>query len=318
MKRALVVSSSFAVAFVAVTLHAAPAFAGDIFAIVTITNNSGTDFCVPDGDASVDGQWNPQGSSGGPLATSDGSPAKVLGHHQKMVFGSKANGGIWPSGTGGSLTIPLQPIPTQGACTNGTVSANFTWSAPWSYFNGYGGNCDGETSISQPNGFGTPFSTRRNSISTDGSSTLLVQFEIDGPGPTPMVASELVTGQSLARGTSSNHVTSADGSTTLWMADDGSIYVYDQNNGATWSNHEYTGVLASLGTDGNFVVRDVNDQVVWSTGTSGYPQDFLLVGPGVASVGEWVTSCFGAGFLRHCVNYENSLFTMQTVQAVNQ
>lgn len=319
MKRALAISSSFAVAFTAATFHASPAFAGDIFAVIWITNNTNTDFCIPDGNAHVDGVWNPQGTAGGVLATSDGSPARVLGHGQAMSFGSKANGGIWPSGTGGSLTIPLQPMPANGTCPNGTTSANFSWSAPWSYFNGAGGSCDAETSISQPDGYPTTYSTRLLSSSTDGSSTFLARFEIDDSRPAgPTIAGDLLIGQSMPRSTAHNHVTSTDGSTTLSLADDGSLYLYDHNNGASWSNHNYTGVLAMMGSDGNFVVFDLNDRVVWSSGTSGHPRAFLGVTPALATIGEMNTICVPSGNFKRCTQYETSLYTMQAVLGVNQ
>jgi hypothetical protein len=128
-----------------------------ICAEIVVDNTTDSQFSI---SASVDGTW----------VT---APPGTLNTNQTIQFLSCSNGGLLPTGTGGSLTIS----------TVGTL----TWSAPWSVANGLGGSCDGHTNDAEGNIFpGGTLNTGNFSMGPGGPGgewTCLFRFSV-----TPYIA----------------------------------------------------------------------------------------------------------------------------------
>jgi hypothetical protein len=103
------------------------AVADQICAEIFVSNETDSQFST---SGSADGEWHSIfcGAQCG-IANPDGSPPSTLPPHKTIIFASCSNGGLFPSGTGGSLNISNPNVGT------------LTWSAPWSLANGLGGSC---------------------------------------------------------------------------------------------------------------------------------------------------------------------------------
>jgi RHS repeat-associated protein len=92
------------------------------------------------------------------------------------------------------------------------------------------------------------------------------------------VGSSLFAGQVLASGSC---LESASGRYMLLMQSDGNLFIYDRSAGqVTWAANTYghPGAVASLQSDGNFVVYDSNGVGIWSSGTYGTFSERLDMG----------------------------------------
>jgi hypothetical protein len=293
-----------------VILGAAPAYAsGQIFAVVTLTNNTNTLIQIPFSGASTPGAWGTQGNTlqgfSGYEVMPDGTPPRILAPGQTMLWGTKSDGGfLSTSGTGGSLSIPLPE----------DQEAAMQWSVPWSYFNGGfpPQNPNGSASVSDGSGFppAQPFTISGGALACgpDGNNTCLFAFVLaGGPSAAAATVGELVGGQSISMPAScpsgvtcnsaTHSLTSPDGSTTLaiqagqccfgscWGCQGAWGGVLDLVDGSsTWSAGIDDIVAAQMGTDGNFVAYDANGDIVWQSDTSGHPGAFLSVTASEVSV----------------------------------
>lgn len=110
-------------------LPATPAAAdGTIYAVISLTNNTNQTIQIPFSGAHTPQLWGTEGNTldlaSEYIVMPDGSPPRILGPGQTMLWGTKSNGGfLATTGTGGSLSIP-------------SANATITWSVPWSFFNG--------------------------------------------------------------------------------------------------------------------------------------------------------------------------------------
>jgi RHS repeat-associated protein len=119
----------------------------------------------------------------------------------------------------------------------------------------------------------------------DGSLALYVMRWLAGTYATPTpgsfpasacsIGTYLTSGEVLASG---KCIVSPSGQYFLYMAPDGNFYIYNWANAtAPWGAPTYghPGAYATLQTDGNLVVYDVNNVALWSSGTSGTYADRL-------------------------------------------
>jgi hypothetical protein len=173
-----------------VLLGSAPAYAdGQIFAVVTLTNNTQLPISIPFSDAHTGSAWGTRGDpmayiSPGWTAMPDGTPPRILMPGQTMLWGTKSNGGFGATtGTGGYLVINLPEDQTFA----------MSWSVPWCVFNG--SFCLTEASaqdnVSEPSGFtaGDPNTSSGTVVgcSGDGDNTCVFEFAIGGGPNTPPV-----------------------------------------------------------------------------------------------------------------------------------
>jgi hypothetical protein len=290
MKHAFIrmaVAATFAMG--AVTLRAVPAAAdGTIFAFLFLKNETPCTIMIPSGGASVSGVWAQPSDNNDPVesnpdlvTTGNGMPVVPLGAGQTMLWGSASNGGFDPSGTGGSLSIPV-----------GSATINLSWSVPWSYFNGLGGSADGPASVDNGGGFPSPFGINLQgafACSAQGvpqSCTFWWGITRNDNNPACQVqttSGALTADQSLSAGAwPLDHVTSTDGRFTLQMQTDGNLVLVDYSvnpPAPLWSTNTW-GTSASLAyfqSDGNFAVLDVNGNFLWTSNTGGNPGADLFV-----------------------------------------
>jgi hypothetical protein len=153
---ALIISFAF--------LRGAPAEADQIFAEIYLYNNTSQDIVTPSNGAQTPQLWGTHGntfdSAGNFVVKLDnsGAPPNCLGPQQTAFWGTKSNGGfLATTGTGGSLAIPA-------------ANAAITWSAPWSYFNGVGGGCDGEVVSTGGSAFGSNITVTGGAVGADLSN----------------------------------------------------------------------------------------------------------------------------------------------------
>src|SRR6266404_1094896 len=125
----------------------------------------------------------------------------------------------------------------------------------------------------------TPGATCSIEIQDDGNFVLYSfrwqagVYAAPAPGPfTPQTCSighVLNAPQNLLGG---QCITSPAGQYMLYMGRDGNFFIYDiAHNTGTWGpgTQGHPGAYASMQTDGNLVVYDVNGVALWSSGTSG-------------------------------------------------
>ncbi len=324
MKRNIVrVVGASAIVAAAISLHAAPAAAsGTIFAVVTLTNATRQCIPIPFSGAQTGSAWGTQGYtmdySPTYIVMADGTPARFLAPGQTMLWGTKSNGGTGAtSGTGGSLTIPL-------ASQNATMS----WSVPWSYFNGLGGDASSSQGAPQTGSFPspTPFTMAGGGLgcSGDGDNTCEFAFTLGGgPAPTPGAPpNTLGSGMCLSMPTGSTSgqsatgttlITSTDGSTTLSIipntfgtpSQSGGVLMLSGPNG-TWQAPSNTVIAAQITETGNFVAWDSYGDIVWQSGTSD-PGAILAVGPTSLAVSHAEKICFPFMGREYCeyVNHDD-------------
>lgn len=132
--------------------------AGQIFAEIYLYNNTTQTISIPFSDAKTGQLWgthfNTLDLADEFVVMPDGTPPRMLGPGQTMMWGTKSNGGfLATTGTGGSLKIE-------------EADQSIAWSAPWSYFNALGGACDGE--VSSLGGFGSNLKITGGAISGSG------------------------------------------------------------------------------------------------------------------------------------------------------
>jgi hypothetical protein len=156
--------------FVTVTFGAmSEAAAAQICASIWVSNQTTEQFSTA---ANLGGgKWGPAlGSEPGFATNSDGSPPSTIGPNGGIAFQSCSDGGLLPTGTGGSLTI----------ASVGTL----TWSAPWAAANGLGG-CSSDTKAA--GGFlAATFSKSSGFVSQGGNPwTCLFEFTLIGGLATP-------------------------------------------------------------------------------------------------------------------------------------
>jgi hypothetical protein len=254
---------------------AAPAAAdGTIFANVYLLNNTNCPLMISQGSSSVSGVWHHAPPFGSPFTDAEctsGAPnVKVLGAHQMMDFGSASNGGLFPSGTGGSLSFPV---------SGGTAS--LTWSLPWLTFNGFLDHPTGSATVTA-GGFGSPFHFDKNvqgpvTCSGDGGNTCIFEYELESDNDSQCVPTGgvLMPGQCLSEGTSNS--LSDGGGLNLVLGAVGSLYVAN-NGSAVWFGTFLTDAnVAIMQNDGNFVVYDPNGVALYASNTWGNPGAYLTV-----------------------------------------
>jgi hypothetical protein len=270
-------------------LYSSPAAAdGQIFATVMLTNNSNACITIPFSGASTGSLWGTQGDTvaNNPeyVVMPDGTPPRILAPGQTMLWGTKSNGGLNPSGTGGSLDLPLaleQQIIT------------LSWSVPWTYINGGLGSpgTDVQKKVTNGSGFPGPSPFDANgSVTSCGSNGCIFAFQlIDGPAPGTMGANGLPVGDCLAMATScpsgmsctsgKTALVSPDGSTTLKIqgtpAKGGTMWL--SGPGGFWWTAPSNLTAVQMLPSGNLVGYDSAGDVVWSTNTSG-ANSFLTIG----------------------------------------
>ena len=291
-----------ALALAAVTRRAAPAAAGGtIYAEIWLTNNTAQCIPIPFSGASTGQVWGTPGNTLKDFSSyevmPDGSPPRMLGAHQTMMWGSKSNGGFGSTtGTGGALTFPLP----------GDQTASLSWSVPWSYFNGFGGGAGSSANVSS-GPFGAPtnpyeLSGGALSCGPDGANTCLFAFTLTGGDPGESYGpGTMPEGQCISMPTSCpagncasglHSLTSADGSTTLSFVDNssfgaptawaGNLELFDSKTYALWQAGNY--VVAAQVVAGNFVAYAANGDVVWQSSSSGGAASYLSVGTSEVSV----------------------------------
>jgi hypothetical protein len=265
-----------------------PARAGNppLLAEISIQNTTHNTFQGITG--SLDGGATSNGShwAGAPDTTNpDGSPAAILGPGQTMIVQSESNSGVWPSGTGGSITIP-------GAGT-------LTWSVPWAWFNGgLGEGCSSNTTAqaSSGNTFGTPAGgTLTGGATGAGQAGCAFSFGITPVSTAAKATSSLHANEALSRGAAENNSITGTGpngvSYTLTLGDDGNLVASQHTplaagqftDRVVWATNTNNGDVALMQDDGNFVLLDTGGHTVWASNTAGHPGAFVVPagsGPG--------------------------------------
>jgi hypothetical protein len=100
---------------------------------------------------------------------------------------------------------------------------------------------------------------------------------------TPLACGELAPGEGLYRGES---IASCDGSSVLALGDDGELALTARGKLVWSSGTAGAGETAVLGTDGDLVVYDAEQEPVFATGTQGHPDATLAIGDDLALVDD--------------------------------
>lgn len=281
-----------------VTLHArqAAALGVDVAGRIELYNETNEMIAIPASGIQVSGYWLDQSTvDSGALSVFGGSPPRVLGPGQRMIFGSHSRNDFFSTnGTGGSVTIPL----------GGGVTATLNWSVPWLRFNGNppGTFCNGWVSINAGSSTFSPPITASGGDLAEGDNTCVFQFGLtkNGSEGSGSVTSPLMNqGQSLSWNTSQNSVSSSDGSTTLTLTASHALQLYNSQTGQSWSNGDQSGVVTIMQADGNLVSYDVNGNPTWSSGTFNHAGSNLQIFPSQVQV-ESPYICVGPPFARSC------------------
>jgi hypothetical protein len=259
------VGSSLA-ALIATVTFGGQAFAQTVYGQVYVTNH--TQFTFNGLTSSVSGKWStanqPQNNPYYDGWTVGGAPAGVIGPGQQIIFESESNGGV-ATGTGGSLTIP-------GV---GTIS----YTVPWGYFHGLPNTyCD--SSINTGGGF-TVASVSGGLSNAVGANECPFFFDITSGSSQALSTGGLLAGQALAQGTSFTSVANSDGTKALQLQRNGNLALLDKTvspPSTIWASNTTTGDVAYMGSDGNFVLYDINGDAIWQSYTRGNSGASLYVG----------------------------------------
>jgi hypothetical protein len=296
---------------------------GQIFAEITLTNNTGE--CIATTSAHTPQLWgtsyNTEENAGSYVVMPDGSPPQVLAPNQTMLWGSKSNGGFGAmTGTGGTLQIPI-------------AGQTLSWSSPWAFFNGnpIGSNCNGKPGAVNKNTFSPsaflsccapdsnnlaapdPYCHKNGegncAVSSGANTCVFAYYLYLKPGMTAPPGSancnnlttqgKMLSGQGMSWPTScpaarcpggNSVVRSPDGSTTLsiqrtasGLAPSGGALALFSPFGS-WRSPVTSAVEAILQPDGDLVAIDASGTVIWNTKTFGYPGSVLTVGSSEAEI----------------------------------
>ena len=200
---------------------------------------------------------------------------------QTMAFASASNGGIWPSGTGGTLAI--------------AGVGSFTWSVPWCWAHGcaapplppvFPGSC---SSTITPEG-GAIFAATLSAAWQGASDTSCsFVYELNNGNVAPMGQGLILPDQALSRGTSLSSVSSKDGWYQLQLQTDGNLVLTDTGVNPPhpiWATNSANTAasVALMQADGNFVLWDQYGNPVWASNTPNNPGAFLTVEDGFFTI----------------------------------
>src|ERR1700722_13320286 len=267
---------------------------GTIFAVVSITNKTDQTIMAPFSGASTPQVWGTEGNTldlaSELVVMPDGTPPRILGPGQTMLFGTKSNGKfLATTGTGGSLEI---------------AGSKITWSAPWAFFNGAfpADVCNSKIS---PESAGSVFSSGMMIIggpSNSGNNTCNFSFGIVAKSMArkPLVGSRQAMSQdeSISWPTSCpNHMTCIDRSSSLYFLESpdrsvrlaivrditagrspagGRLVLRTANGSVVWTSAPGI-VVATMQSNGEFVFYNAAGQAVWTAPPGNHPRAVLTV-----------------------------------------